>query len=236
MAIAFTLTDDPGELRELLDLTSRSLSDHVDTALAAVTAVIARERPAAVIHSTHPAPQPGDLEDIAHVLATSVPAFRGRRPLAVLADPATLWLWLPTVHHPDPAVLEAALGRLPDVRVAIGATVPGADGFRHSHSTAQDTRRLAENPAAPCHITDYERTQAVVLATQQTRAARHLVHHGNAAATARALYLHRNTVLSRLTRAEGLLPQPLIGQTLNVALALEILHWFGHARPAAAHR
>jgi DNA-binding PucR family transcriptional regulator len=47
----------------------------------------------------------------------------------------------------------------------------------------------------------------------------------NAARTARTLFTHRNTVLARLARAEELLPAPLAGRGLQVALALEILHW-----------
>ncbi|WP_353070580.1 helix-turn-helix domain-containing protein [Actinomadura opuntiae] len=55
----------------------------------------------------------------------------------------------------------------------------------------------------------------------------YLAANGNASATARALYLHRNAILSRLARAGCLLHQPLTGHTLNTALALEILYWFG---------
>jgi len=39
------------------------------------------------------------------------------------------------------------------------------------------------------------------------------------------LFAHRNTILSRLARTEPLLPAPLAGRGLPVALALEILRW-----------
>jgi DNA-binding PucR family transcriptional regulator len=41
------------------------------------------------------------------------------------------------------------------------------------------------------------------------------------------LFTHRNTVLTRLARMERLLPAPLEGRGLQVALALEIVHWRG---------
>ncbi len=44
---------------------------------------------------------------------------------------------------------------------------------------------------------------------------------------ARALFAHRNTVLGRLHRAEQLLPAPLEQRSVEVGLALEILHWLG---------
>lgn len=291
MAIAFTLTDDPAELRELLDLTSRSLSDYIDTALEAVTALIADERDrltrsvhaerldlvaailreaapdpvhaearldyrldgphtAAVIHCASPSPQPGVLEDIAHLLATSVRMPPARKPLAVLTSPATLWTWLPSAHHPDATILETFLNHRHDIRVAIGTTASGLAGFRHSHSTAKDALRLLETATAPQQVADYDHVQAVVLATRHLSTAHHLVdrvlgplarypdlcatlrahfaNQGNASATARQLFLHRNTVLGRLTRAERLLPQPLSHETLNLALALEIHRWFGY--------
>jgi len=49
----------------------------------------------------------------------------------------------------------------------------------------------------------------------------------NATRAARVLFTHRNTVLSRLARIEKLLPAPLEGRGLQVALALEIVHWNG---------
>ena len=44
---------------------------------------------------------------------------------------------------------------------------------------------------------------------------------------AEALFTHRNTVLTRLNRAEQLLPRPLEENSLAVAVALEVVHWRG---------
>lgn len=49
----------------------------------------------------------------------------------------------------------------------------------------------------------------------------------SAARAARALYTHRNTVLSRLKRAERLLPERFPTRWLEVGVALEIDHWLG---------
>jgi DNA-binding PucR family transcriptional regulator len=57
----------------------------------------------------------------------------------------------------------------------------------------------------------------------------------SAARAARALYSHRNTVLNRLQRAEGLLPHPLAGHGLEVGVALEIAQWLG-TPPGSATR
>ncbi|MCK9877896.1 helix-turn-helix domain-containing protein [Frankia sp. Ag45/Mut15] len=51
----------------------------------------------------------------------------------------------------------------------------------------------------------------------------------NATAAAARLYLHRNTLLRRLARAERLLPTPLSDNLLPVGVALEIHRWRGTA-------
>jgi DNA-binding PucR family transcriptional regulator len=49
----------------------------------------------------------------------------------------------------------------------------------------------------------------------------------NASRAATRLYTHRNTLLRRLTRAEQLLPRPLEENSVNVAVALDVLRWRG---------
>ncbi|MGI5321005.1 hypothetical protein [Actinomadura nitritigenes] len=105
----------------------------------------------------------------------SVRAFKGRRPLSVLTDPTTLWTWLPGIGHPDPALVQAGVDRFNHIYVAIGTTAHGLDGFRYSHRTVQETRRLLESPVAPHRVADYDLTQGVVLASQRIKAAHHLV-------------------------------------------------------------
>jgi DNA-binding PucR family transcriptional regulator len=52
---------------------------------------------------------------------------------------------------------------------------------------------------------------------------------GSTSRTAERLYTHRNTVLRRLARADGLLPRPLAENVVGVAAALEVLRWRGTA-------
>jgi hypothetical protein len=41
------------------------------------------------------------------------------------------------------------------------------------------------------------------------------------------LYTHRNTLLRQLSRADQLLPRPLEQNSVNIAVALDVLHWRG---------
>lgn len=52
----------------------------------------------------------------------------------------------------------------------------------------------------------------------------------NATRAAVRLYTHRNTFLRRLARAEALLPRPLAESSIDVGVALNVLHWRGLAR------
>jgi DNA-binding PucR family transcriptional regulator len=49
----------------------------------------------------------------------------------------------------------------------------------------------------------------------------------NASRAATRLYTHRNTLLRQLSRADQLLPQPLGSNSVNVAVALDVLRWSG---------
>jgi DNA-binding PucR family transcriptional regulator len=104
--------------------------------------------------------------------------------------------------------------------------------------------------SAPPQVASYDDVQVVALATQDEERADEFVsrtlgdfqaapaelretarvylrEQSNTTRTARVLFTHRNTILSRLARMEQLLPTPLEGHGLQVALALEILHWRG---------
>ncbi len=55
----------------------------------------------------------------------------------------------------------------------------------------------------------------------------YLQQDSNAARAAALLFTHRNTVLKRIGRADGLLPRPLAGNGFEVRLALELMRWRG---------
>jgi DNA-binding PucR family transcriptional regulator len=291
MALAFTLTSDPAELAELLDVTARSIFGFVDATIAGIAAEVERERErltsgthaerlevvalllegapiradraslrlqydldrthaAAVIFGDVAEPDHGALEAGAELLAR---AAQAQRPFTVVASAAALWAWVPIA---DPArgldldVVRSALAALPGVRIAVGPTLPGIEGFRRSHLDALATQRLLQRVPEDVRVATYDEVQVVALATQDEQRAdefvrrtlgplataapelretlRAYLHEGsNTSQTARVLFAHRNTILARLERAEQLLPAPLAGRLLQVALALEIARWSG---------
>jgi DNA-binding PucR family transcriptional regulator len=288
MALAFELTSDPAELRELLDVTARSIFTFVDATIAGITAQIEierdeltrgthaqrlevvslilegapiaaerastrlgyaldREHTAAIVWSDRPDVDPGLLERGAEAVGRAA----GARPLTVLASASALWVWVAASAGPEPALVDAELARLPDVRVALGPVLAGFDGFRRSHLDALATQRLmSRGEASALRLARYDEVQVVTLATQDEERAEEFVARTlgafasapadlretarvylqeaqNATRTARVLFTHRNTVLGRLGRIEKLLPAPLEGRGLQVGLALEILHWHG---------
>lgn len=291
MEMAFLLTQDPDELRELLDVSARSIFSFVDQTLAGIQTQIARERDqltrgthaqrlevvslllegapidvdrasarlnhaldraqtAAIVWSDLAGVDPGALEGVAEALGRAA----GARPLTVLASASARWVWIPTPPTPDGldvAAVQAALDAAPDdVRVALGPTLSGLEGFRRSHLDALATQRLMHRTPARLRLARYEDVQVVALATQDEDRADEFVTRtlgdlrtapaelretvraylregSNATRTAKVLFTHRNTILTRLARAEELLPAPIEGRTLQVALALEIVHWRG---------
>jgi DNA-binding PucR family transcriptional regulator len=285
MARAFALTDDPEVLRELLDVTARSIFSFVDETVEGIQDLIDAEREQ-LLHGTHAerletvtlvlegAPitveraserlryelaarhaaavvwsdADGALEPAAEALARAAGA---RAPFTVSASARTLWVWWATAPGDAVPAADALAAALPDgVRAAIGTIGSGIDGFRRAHLDALATQRLMQRMPADRRLARYEDVQLVALtAADDARATdfvtrtlgelatapgdlretlRVYLREGSSASrAARALYTHRNTVLNRLTRARELLPAPLEGRGLSVALALEVVHWLG---------
>lgn len=189
----------------------------------------------------------GQLEQAAQ----AVGAVLGRsRPLTVVATALSLWAWYPTDVLPAADEVARATAGSAGVRVALGAGGPGVDGFRRSHLDALATQRLMLRAGPELRVASYPDVEVVELLASNEERAHELVQRTlgpllqadpvlretlrtylregmSASRTARALFAHRNTVLNRLERAEQLLPQPLAGRSLNVALALEVVHWLG---------
>jgi DNA-binding PucR family transcriptional regulator len=291
MALAFTLTTDPVELAELLDVTARSIFGFVDATLAGIVAEVERERErltrgthaerlevvtlvlegapirqdraslrlqyqldrthaAAVIFSDAAEPDHGALEAGADLLAR---AAGGHRPFTVVSSAAALWAWIPGDEGGsglDLATVRAGLDALPGIRIALGTPLPGVEGFRRSHLDALATQRLLQRVPEDVRLATYDEVQVVALATQDEQRADEFVRRTlgplavappdlretlrvylregcNTSRTARVLFAHRNTILSRLDRAEQLLPSPSDGRPLQVGLALEIARWLG---------
>lgn len=282
MDVCFGLTEDPAELRALLDVTARSISTYLDDTIEAVrermqaeavelTTGTHAERLTTVTLLLEGAPveprhaetrlgygllgphtaalvwgapdvDPARLEAAAEAL---VDATGSARRLTVIANAATLWVWLPT------AVGAEAAGAVvvPDgVRVALGRPGRGLAGFRSSHLEAVATQQTMERAAGRRRLASYDQVQLVALLERDRRAADAFVEDtlgrlvdadpelrvvaltylrelGNVTATARRLYTHRNTVIRRLQRVDELLPRPLAENPVHVATALELLSW-----------
>jgi DNA-binding PucR family transcriptional regulator len=288
MATAFSLTTDPAQLGELLDVSARSIFAFVDETIAAITAQVEQERErltrgthaerlevvtlilegapisaerasarlqyaldrpqtAAIVFSDAPQPDPGGLERVAEALAKAAGAHR---PFTVVAGTASSWVWVPGDPSPGLDLVHAALDAHAEVRLALGPTGHGMAGFRRSHLDALATQRLLHRAPGALRFARFEEVQVVALATQDEERAHELVERtlgalatapaelretlrvylaegSHASRTAARLPAHRNTVLSRLGRAEELLPAPLEGRLLQVALALEVVRWLG---------
>ncbi|MCW3041752.1 MAG: PucR family transcriptional regulator, partial [Solirubrobacterales bacterium] len=206
-----------------------------------------RTHTAAVVFTDAAEPDQGALEAGAELLARAAGV---RRPLAVVASASALWTWTAAPEGPDVDALRTALAGAAPARIALGPTLPGIDGFRRSHLDALATQRLLQRVPDDVRLATYDEVQVVALATQDEQRADELVRRALGALalappelretvrtylregcsttrTAKALFTHRNTVVGRLARAEQLLPAPLAGRSLQVGLALEIVHWLG---------
>lgn len=275
MGIAFQLTSDVSELRELLDVSARSISAFIDATIAGISARMAEER-GELGRGTHaerrevvslilegaPISEHTASRRLGYELAQShraaivwteeraslaaleaVAEAFARRPLTVIANAGTLWVWGSAKHEPDLARVTGS-----QVRVAIGSVGSGIDGFRRSHLDALTAQRMIARIGSSASVVRFDEVRLAAFVTQDPEAAdpfvrdtlgalagepvelreslRVFLRDGcNASLAAEHLRTHRNTLLRRLSRAEELLPRPLAQQRVEVAVALEILRW-----------
>ena len=235
------------ERLEVVTLILEGAPIKADHAAARLRYRLDRSHTAAILFSDAPQFDHGVLEEAAEAVAR---AAGPNRPFSVVASTSTLWAWVPGEAAPDPDAVARALHGLPEVRVALGPTAHGIEGFRRSHLDALATQRLLHRAPADVRLATYDEVQVVALVTQDEERARELVERtlgplatappelrdtlrtylreeSNATRTARATFTHRNTVLNRLARATDLLPAPLEGRGLQVELALEVVRWLG---------
>ncbi|MEU6832111.1 helix-turn-helix domain-containing protein [Nocardia beijingensis] len=237
------------ERRELVAVLLRG--DSVDHPVAERTLGyrLGQAHTAAVVWTTEAAPRLTELEQAAEALARHM---RARERLRIVASAGTVWVWLGGADeariHDVGSVLQEAAG----LQVAVGSTGRGIDGFRVSHLDALSTQQTMARLATDHRVATFAEVEGVLLLTTDADRANRFVantlgaledsshtlreavriylrEHGNAARTAERLFTHRNTILRRIKRADGLLPRPLHENSLNVAMALEILYWRGGA-------
>ena len=200
---------------------------------------------AAVVWLEELRPEAPSLERAAEAVAV---AGGATRPLTVTASAGVLWVWVAARTAPDLAQLEQALDAIPLVRVALGRVAPGIDGFRRSHLDAVATQRLLMRASADVRLADWETVRLAALLYEDEPRAQEFVRatlgdlagadealretlrvflreQSNAARAARKLFTHRNTVLTRVSRAEQLLPRALAETSVDVAVALDLDRW-----------
>src|SRR5438093_700594 len=94
---------------------------------------LARRHTAIVLWAEPQGDVQGALEQAAAALAHAAGAHR---PLTMPAGTSALWAWLGTDRDPESTALRQAMTSAePNIRAALGATLPGITGFRRSHAT-----------------------------------------------------------------------------------------------------
>ena len=200
---------------------------------------------AALIWSEEAETQLAALESAAAALTRACGA---RHSLSVIANTATLWVWIPAQQPVDQQALLASIKHLPGVRLAIGSGGDGVEGFRRAHLDALTTQRVLGRLNSSARVVSFDNIRLVSLMTRDPKASQRFVAHtlgqlasaapqlrrslltfiacgNNATLAAQRLHTHRNTLLRRLARAEELLPRPLENNRIHVAAALEALSW-----------
>jgi DNA-binding PucR family transcriptional regulator len=171
--------------------------------------------------------------------------------VCLTASTTTMWVWLATDRPIGASDIES-IGRDTELRIAVGRSMQGLCGFRSSHSQALRTQQVAicRGRRDPGHLTTYDDVEIAALMISGERAtASDFVHHElgalaadtqamrrlrdtlaiylaeghNARRAAERLFLHKNTILYRVDRAQSLLPNPIQLRQLEIQLALRLV-------------
>lgn len=186
-----------------------------------------------------------ELDRVARALTNCV---RGRQSLVMRPDAATRWMWLAGSDIPNMTDVATSLEQTPGIRIAVGPTSFGIEGFRQGHLDALTAQRLVAQTRSPRRLVKFAEIELVALLTSDPGQADRFVERtlgkfasadgelrrtvltfiherNNSSRTAARLFIHRNTLHARLMQADDLLPQPLCEDQLGVAVALEMLAW-----------
>ncbi len=171
------------------------------------------------------------------------------RPLAVLVDSRTAWVWVTIGAEAEPPRTVSGA-----VRAGVGRSGRGLHGFRASHGEALEASRIAELTERPQgSLTRYAAVELAALCARDIDACRRFVRSNlgalaaaddqsrrllatlqaffregsNYRATSRRLGVHHNTVVYRVTQAEELLGHPLAQGRMQLELALELAATLG---------
>jgi DNA-binding PucR family transcriptional regulator len=192
-----------------------------------------------------------DLRHLDRTAEAFAHAAGSLRPLNILASSASRWVWVAGTAAIDVGQLLRAIDQVPDVRVAIGRTLNGIEGFRRSHLDALTTQRMLAQLSSAQRVAFFSDVQLAALMTHDPEGADEFItqvlgdfesasaelraavltfvnEQCNASRAAERLHTHRSTLLRRLARANALLPRPLDETSVRVAVALEALRWRGN--------
>nr|WP_246345218.1 helix-turn-helix domain-containing protein [Conexibacter arvalis] len=189
--------------------------------------------------------------DDAAAAVTALARELDRAPLLVEQAEGTWWAWLSGPRPLDRALARERLAAWrppPGTRVALGGEQPGREGFRGSHREARDAHRAAVRRDEP--VTRYADVALELLASADEAAARRFVAAElgalddgrpggravvlretlaawfatghNAAATARALGVHEQTVVNRLRAVEQATGSPVASRRAELETALRL--------------
>lgn len=181
MGIAFELTSDPQELRELLDVSARSVNDFIEATLTGIAAQVqsehdeaklgyplSRAHTAAIIWSDE---LDGDHSYLDRAADLFCHAVGSTRPLTVVAGAASRWAWVTDADGLDIDTVQAAVDNAPGARIAIGTTANGVEGFRRSHLEALITQRTLSRLRSTQRVAFFADVKMVALISQNPDAA-----------------------------------------------------------------
>jgi hypothetical protein len=204
-----------------------------------------------ILFCPEPAP-PAVLQRAAAAFTTQL----GTAPtLVVPVNEQEVWVWYagePAQSKPPAA---AGTGAAP-IRVACGRPGPGPEGFRMSHLQAQEAMRLARRNVAAPDTVDYADVEVVALLTANPELARrfvedtlgelaqpttemrelrdtvacYLAENGSLVHAGNRLFVNRNTVAYRLSKAERLLGSHVKSRQLELRCALAVIQFLGNER------
>jgi len=184
------------------------------------------------------------------LLDTAVAALRtatpGRSLLVARASAASRWIWLSGTEAPDLHKIEVTVTKAPQVRAAVGRPGQGLEGFRYSHQDALAAQAMLTRLGSDRRFTVYADVELVDSLTKDRPSAQRFVARTlgtlaeadatlqqalltyvqcgfNTTRAASRLYLHRNTVERRVSRANELSVVKVEDNPAHVAAALLVL-------------
>ncbi|MDC8992733.1 PucR family transcriptional regulator [Mycobacterium marinum] len=233
------------ERRRIVELLLNGAPISRDSAESRLGYPLDRSHTAAIIWSDR---SDGDHRDLDRAVDAFCIAVGCASSLAIMSAATTRWVWVRDVDVFDCSQIRQVMRELPHVRIAIGTTEPGVDGFRRSHRDALTAARMLIRLRSPQQVAFFGDVEMIALLTENPDGADEFIKNTlgdfeeaspalqhtlltfisqqcNASRAARLLYTHRNTLMHRLETAQRLLPKPLEDTTVRVAVALEVLQW-----------